>query len=55
MKVEAGDYFKETDVRKIAVEDAVGMALCHDITQMKDGFKGPAFKRDILFRARLIV
>ncbi len=32
-------------MRKIAVESAVGMALCHDITAMRDGFKGAAFKR----------
>ena len=32
-------------MRKIKVEDAVGMALCHDITAMYDGFKGAAFKR----------
>ena len=28
-----------------AVESAVGMELCHDITAMRDGFKGAAFKR----------
>ncbi len=32
-------------MKKINVEDAVGMALCHDITAMRDGFKGAAFKR----------
>lgn len=32
-------------MKKINVEDAVGMELCHDITEMKDGFKGAAFKR----------
>lgn len=32
-------------MKKIKVEDAVGMALCHDITAMYDGFKGAAFKR----------
>lgn len=32
-------------MRKIEVEKAIGMALCHDITEMKDGFKGAAFKR----------
>lgn len=32
-------------MKKIPAEKAVGMSLCHDITQMKDGFKGPAFKR----------
>ena len=32
-------------MKKINVEDAVGMALCHDITAMREGFKGAAFKR----------
>ena len=32
-------------MKKIKVEDAIGMALCHDITAMRDGFKGAAFKR----------
>ena len=32
-------------MRKINVEDAVGMTLCHDITAMRDGFKGAAFRR----------
>ena len=32
-------------MKKIRVEDAVGLTLCHDITAMRDGFKGPAFKR----------
>lgn len=32
-------------MKKIKIEDAVGMALCHDITAMRDGFKGAAFKR----------
>ena len=32
-------------MKKIRVEDAIGMALCHDITQMKDGFKGAVFSR----------
>ena len=32
-------------MKKIRVEDAVGMTLCHDLTEMKDGFKGPAFRR----------
>jgi len=32
-------------MKKIAVEKAVGMALCHDITAMRDGFKGVAFRR----------
>ena len=32
-------------MKKIKVEDAIGMELCHDVTQMRDGFKGAAFKR----------
>lgn len=32
-------------MKKINVEDAAGMELCHDITAMYDGFKGAAFKR----------
>ena len=32
-------------MKKIKVQDAVGMELCHDITEMNDGFKGVAFKR----------
>ena len=32
-------------MKKIRVEDAVGMELCHDITAMFDGFKGALFKR----------
>lgn len=32
-------------MKKVRVEDAVGMELCHDITAMYDGFKGAAFKR----------
>ncbi len=32
-------------MKKISVENAVGMTLCHDITAMRDGFKGAAFKR----------
>ena len=27
-------------MKKIRVQDAIGMALCHDITEMNDGFKG---------------
>ena len=33
------------EVKKIKVEDAVGMPLCHDLTAMYDGFKGALFKR----------
>ena len=32
-------------MKKVNVEDAVGMTLCHDITAMYDGFKGALFKR----------
>ncbi|MCI9476575.1 MAG: molybdopterin-binding protein [Emergencia sp.] len=32
-------------MKKIRVEDAVGQRLCHDITAMRDGFKGAAFRR----------
>lgn len=32
-------------MKKVEVEKAVGMTLCHDITAMRDGFKGAAFKR----------
>ena len=32
-------------MKKIKIQDAVGRALCHDITEMNDGFKGVAFQR----------
>ena len=32
-------------MKKIRVEEAVGRELCHDITAMFDGFKGPLFRR----------
>jgi len=33
-------------MKKVAVEKAVGMILCHDITQIIPGkFKGPAFRK----------
>ena len=32
-------------MKKLSVEQAVGMALCHDVTAMRDGFKGAAFRR----------
>lgn len=32
-------------MRKVPIEDAVGLTLCHDITAMRDGFKGAAFRR----------
>ena len=37
-------------MKKIRVEDAVGMELCHDITEIKDGFKGAAFRRGHIIR-----
>lgn len=37
-------------MKKINVENAVGLELCHDITEMKDGFKGAAFKRGHIIR-----
>ena len=37
-------------MKKIKVEDAVGMELCHDITAMRDGFKGAAFRRGHVIR-----
>lgn len=38
-------------MKKINVENAVGMELCHDITAMRDGFKGAAFKRGHIITA----
>ena len=35
----------EVDVKKVKVEEAVGLPLCHDITAMVPGFKGAMFKR----------
>ena len=32
-------------MKKIKTQDAVGMTLCHDITEVRDGFKGRAFRR----------
>ena len=32
-------------MKKVRVEDAVGMTLCHDLTAMYPGFKGALFKR----------
>jgi molybdenum cofactor synthesis domain-containing protein len=32
-------------MKKIPVEEAVGLPLCHDITAIRDGFKGAAFHR----------
>ena len=38
-------------MKKVKVEDAVGMTLCHDITAMFDGFKGALFKRGHVIQA----
>ncbi len=32
-------------MKKVNVQDAIGMTLCHDITAMYDGFKGALFRR----------
>ncbi len=37
-------------MKKIRVEEAVGKTLCHDLTEMKDGFKGAAYKRGHVIR-----
>ena len=37
-------------MKKIEVQNAVGMELCHDITEMNDSFKGVAFKRGHIIR-----
>ena len=37
-------------MKKINVQDAIGMELCHDITEMNDNFKGAAFKRGHVIR-----
>ena len=37
-------------MKKINVENAVGLTLCHDITAMRDGFKGAQFKRGHIIR-----
>lgn len=38
-------------MKKVPVEQAVGMPLCHDITAMRDGFKGAAFRRGHIIEA----
>ncbi len=38
-------------MKKVKVEEAVGMTLCHDVTAMFDGFKGALFKRGHVIRA----
>ncbi len=32
-------------MKKVPVERAMGMTLCHDVTEIRDGFRGPAFRR----------
>ncbi len=32
-------------MKKVNIENAIGMTLCHDVTAIRDGFKGPLFKR----------
>ena len=32
-------------MKKVLIENAVGMTLCHDVTAIYDGFKGALFKR----------
>ena len=38
-------------MKKVPVEEAVGLTLCHDITAMFDGFKGALFKRGHVIEA----
>ncbi len=38
-------------MKKIDVRSAVGMRLCHDITEIRPGFKGPAFRRNHVISA----
>ena len=38
-------------MKKINVQDAVGMELCHDITEMNGEFKGVAFKRGHIIKS----
>ena len=37
-------------MKKVKVQDAIGMELCHDITEMNEHFKGVAFKRGHILR-----
>ena len=32
-------------MKKVLVQDAVGMTLCHDVTGIEKDFKGPVFRR----------
>ncbi len=37
-------------MKKVPIEQAVGLTLCHDITAIRDGFKGAAFHRGQVIR-----
>lgn len=37
-------------MKKVRVEEAIGMELCHDVTAMRDGFKGALFTRGHIIR-----
>ncbi len=37
-------------MKKLNVEDAIGETICHDVTAMREGFKGPLFKRGHVIR-----
>ena len=39
-------------MKKVNVADTIGMALCHDITEMNEDFKGVAFKRGHIIREK---
>lgn len=39
-------------MKKIKIQNAIGMELCHDITEMNDGFKGVAFQRGHIVQER---
>ena len=37
-------------MKKVRAQDAVGMALCHDVTGIRKDFKGPVFRRGHVIR-----
>ena len=37
-------------MKKVAVEEAVGLTLCHDVTGIRKDFKGPVFRRGHVIR-----
>jgi molybdopterin biosynthesis enzyme len=48
----SGDNMEETMYKSVPVEEAVGMVLGHDITQIIPGkFKGPAFKKGYVLKS----